>query len=139
MACVIAFIADHVLPEAPLPDAAFAARDANIAPKFVFWKRSCKPALDQPPSRREIAILRGQGPDRMDMIGQNDERVDRKRMVSPRRDHRLARERNVIDEQGLPPLLQVHREEEAPARHNGATIVWHVRQDSTFDPLVFGL
>ena len=45
---------------------------------------------------------------------------------------------DVIDDQGLPPLQQVHREEEAPARHNGATIVWHVRQDSTFDlPLLW--
>jgi hypothetical protein len=32
----------------------------------------------------------------------------------------------------LPPLQQVHREEEAPARYNRATIVRHARQNSTF-------
>ena len=45
MASIIGFITDQVLPEAPLPDAAFAARDANVAEPLLFWKCPCKPAL----------------------------------------------------------------------------------------------
>jgi hypothetical protein len=51
----------------------------------------------------------------------------------PRRGDRLAQTRNLLDEQGLPPLEQVDREEETPARNERATIVRHKGQDSTFD------
>lgn len=82
MARVIGFIADQVLPKSPLPDAAFAARDANVAEPLPFWKRSCKSALDQPPPHREVAIVWRQGPDRMYVIGQDYEGIDREGMIA---------------------------------------------------------
>ena len=67
----------------------------------------------------------------MDMIWQNDERVDRARVVLPRPGDRLAQRRDMVDEYGLPPLQQINREEPAAARNERATIVWHEEQDST--------
>jgi len=61
----------------------------------------------------------------MDMIREHDEGVDRKRLVLPRRGNGLAQERDMVDEQGLPPLQQINRKEPAAARHESATIVWH--------------
>jgi len=45
MSRVIGFIADHMLPEPPLPDAAFAARLASSSEPFVLWQRSAKRSL----------------------------------------------------------------------------------------------
>jgi len=38
----------------------------------------------------------------------------------------------MVDAQGLFPLRQIDREEEAPARNEGATIIRHVGENSTF-------
>jgi hypothetical protein len=56
MTRVIGFVADQVFPEAALPDAAFVARNANGAAPLVFRKRLRESALDQSPTRREVAI-----------------------------------------------------------------------------------
>lgn len=85
VAAVVGFIADQVLPEPSLPDTAFVARDTRIAAPILFWQRPCKPALDQPPPHREVAIVWRQGPDPMQMIRQHDEGIDRERIVAPRR------------------------------------------------------
>jgi hypothetical protein len=98
MARVIDFIADQVLPKS---DAAFAARDANVAEPLPFWKGRCKTALDQPPPHREIAIVRRQGPDRMQMLGQHHEGIDREGMIAPRRGDRLAQQSDLVDAQGF--------------------------------------
>ena len=50
MAGVISFVTDQMLPESPLPDAAFAACDVNGAEPFAFWQRPRKTALDEPPA-----------------------------------------------------------------------------------------
>ena len=113
-----------------MPDAAFAPRIANRAEPFLFRQRFRKAALDQPPAHREIVVVRRQGPDRMKMIGQDDNCVDRKAMARARDRHRLTQGRDVVDEQGLPPLQEVDREEPAPARNERATIIRHEAQDS---------
>jgi hypothetical protein len=43
----------------------------------------------------------------------------------------VAQDRDMLDNQGLPPVQQVHREKPAPARYERATIIRHVAQDST--------
>src|SRR5690348_7459989 len=90
MARVIGFVADQVLPEAALPDAALVARNANGAALLVFRKRLLEPALDQSPARREVAIACWQPPDRMQMIGQHDERGNFEPVGLPRRGDCLA-------------------------------------------------
>ena len=51
----------------------------------------------------------------MQMIGQDDEGIDREGMIAPRRRDRLAQQSDLVDEQSSSPLQQVHREEKAPA------------------------
>jgi hypothetical protein len=77
MAGTISFIANQMLPEASLPDAAFAALDPNRTHVLLFRQGLCEVHLDQPPACREIGILPRQGPDRMEMVGENHKRVDR--------------------------------------------------------------
>jgi hypothetical protein len=57
-------------------------------------------ALDQVPAGREIAIAGWQGPDRMQMIRQGDERIDGEGMIVPGRGDRLAQGGDMVDEQG---------------------------------------
>src|SRR5262245_19452100 len=83
VARVVGFVADKVLPEAALPDAAFIARDADSAAPLRLRQCLREAALDQSPARREVAIARRQGPDRMQMIGQYDEGIDLEVMGSP--------------------------------------------------------
>ena len=63
----------------------------------------------------------------MQMIGQQHERVDRASLGLPRLGDRLAQRPDMVDEQSLPPLQKVNREEPAAARNEGAMIVWHER------------
>lgn len=122
---VVSLIADQMLPEPPLPDAAFAARPANRADPFLFWQRFRKAALDQPPAGRKIAVAGWQRPDSVQMVGQDDKCVDSEGMTLPRRGDRLAQAGNLVHEQGLPPLQQVDREEKASAGDVRAMIVRH--------------
>src|SRR5260370_18483665 len=131
VADIVSFIADQMLPEASLPDAAFAARLANGAEPFLLRQCFGEATFDQPPAGREIAVAGRQGPDRMQMIGQDDECVDVEGMAMTCRGDRITQGRNMVDEQGLLPLQQVDREEEASARDECATIVGHVRENST--------
>ena len=64
------------------------------------------------------------------MIGQNDDCIDSKAVARARRRDCLTQGRDVIDEQGLPPLQEVDREKPASARNERATIIRHDAQDS---------
>src|SRR6266702_5258483 len=131
MADIVGFIADQMLPEAALPNAAFGARLANGTETFLLRQCFGRATFDQPPAGREIAVAGRQGPDRMQMIGQDDERVDVEGMTMTCRGDRIAQGRDMVDEQALLPLQQVDREEEASARDECATIIGHVRENST--------
>src|SRR5215218_4838445 len=85
VARIVGLTADEMLPEPPLPDAALVAGDANGVEPLILRQCSCEPALDQAPARGEIVIAGWQRPDRMQMIGQHDEGVDREGMALTRR------------------------------------------------------
>ena len=61
----------------------------------------------------------------MQMIGQHDEGIDREGMVAARDGDGLAQARDMIDEQGFPPLQEVDGEEPAAAWYERATIIRH--------------
>jgi hypothetical protein len=67
----------------------------------------------------------------MQMIGQHDECVDRDGMALPRCGNGLTQSRDMIDEQGFPPLQKVDREEPAATRNKRTAIIWHEIEDST--------
>ena len=131
VADIISLVAEQVFPEPALPDAALVACDANGVKPLPLRQRFRERALDQPPARGEIAIAGRQSPDRMQMIGQHDECVDREIIALASRRNSLAQTRDMVDEQGFPPLQQVDCKEPAPARNELATIIRHEWQDST--------
>ena len=56
MAGEVSLVTDQVLPEAPLPDAAFVAREPDGADAFLLRQFPCKTIFDQAPTGREIGI-----------------------------------------------------------------------------------
>ena len=128
MAGVVSLIPDQVLSEPALPDAVFVACHPNGGEPFLLWKRSRKMALDQPPTGREISIALRQSPDRVQMVRQHDESVDRERQLSPRGCDRTPQKRDVFDQQACPPFQQIDGEEPAAAMDERATIIGHGRQ-----------
>src|ERR1044071_4817426 len=69
-------VANAMLPEPPLPDAAFAAIDARPGEQLGLGKGAGEARLDHAPVRREVGVVLWQGPDRMEVFGQYDEGID---------------------------------------------------------------
>ena len=72
MAPKILFVTDLMLPESTLPDCCLvapSARDTRTRVSKMGAYPFGKGSFDQPPSFREVAITRGQGPDAVQMIG----------------------------------------------------------------------
>jgi hypothetical protein len=80
---------------------------------------------DQPPSRRKIPIALRHRPDRMEMIGQYDDRIDRKWMALAGLAKRKAQGFNVFRQQPQPAVGKIDRKEEAPAGDEIATVFSH--------------
>ena len=131
MAGVIRLVANQMLPKPTLPNAAFVARDTSGAELLPLRQNSYKPALDQAPACREITITWGEAPDCVQMIGQYHECVDLERTALACRSHGFARDLDMVDEQGLPPVQQVDCEEPTSAWNKRTTIIRHETQDST--------
>ena len=87
--------------------------------------RARKPVLDPSPPNGEVGVARRQCPDRMDVIGQDDDGIDRKRIAFARLAHGYTEIIDMLDEQGAPALQQIDREEPASARNEGTAIVRH--------------
>jgi hypothetical protein len=73
----------------------------------------CETGLDQPPSHREIGIAWRQLPYGMQVIRQNHERIDRERVTSAGCRDRVSQNVDLLDQQGLASIEQIHREEPA--------------------------
>ena len=121
----IAFIAQRVLPIAPLPDAALALAAAACGNSLTSWQRMRKPRFDQSPARREIGVPLGQTPDRMQMIGQDDNCLDAERMIGLRFAKRRTQCADMFGEQARPSLREINGEEEAAAWNKIAPVLRH--------------
>ncbi len=96
MTPVIVLIPDNMIPEPALPDTAltaFATRSATrrfgpTAGKIQLRKSS----LDRRPSHRETSVIVWQGPDTVQMVGEDNDGVDVKGMVR----HFLAKSRPQV-------------------------------------------
>ena len=86
----IAFIAERVLPITPLPKAALAFAGTARRNTFLGRQAMREDRLDKTPSQRKIGIVFGQCPDGMQVIGENDDRIDIERMTPPNIAKRLA-------------------------------------------------
>jgi hypothetical protein len=125
MARIIRLFADYMLSKPALPYATFVTRTMNWTESFLLWQRSCKAVLDQPPTGGEVRIVRRQAPDGVQMIGEHDKRVDRKRIISTSRGNGFAQNLDMIDEQFLTAVQQIDLEEPATTWNEGTTIVRH--------------
>jgi hypothetical protein len=95
----IAAIADRMLPEAALPDTAFAlarAAGRNALSKVQPAREDC---LDEPPACREIAVVSGQCPQCMKVVRQYHDRVDREGMAIPGLPERRAQQSDIVGKQ----------------------------------------
>lgn len=99
VACL--FGAQMMLPEPALPDSVFSARHMALAARDM-WHLTRKPRLDDAPTRGIVEITFGQGPDRMNVVGQHDPCIDKKRAFRHGLAHGMAKRIDVIGQQGLP-------------------------------------
>ena len=104
------FITDDVLPEPPLPDAPAAVSAARVGDR-AFRSAGGDPfvgesLLDARPSRRKIRVPLRQRPDRVQVIGEQDERIDLERRDRAARVDRPAEQRagEVVSEEPRSPV-----------------------------------
>ena len=121
----ILFIAQSMLPIAPLPNAAFALFRAARGPALVGRQTARERRLDQPPPQRKISVAFRQRPDRMQMVRQDDDGFDVERMAPSNIAERLAQKVDVIDENTQAAPGQIGREEKAAAADKVSPIVRH--------------
>jgi len=81
--------------------------------------------FDQPPAQRKVVVVFRQRPDRVKVIGQDNNRVDVERMTPPDVTEGAAQTINVIGEQMQPTLAHIGREEKAATADEVAPIVCH--------------
>ena len=113
MAREIAFVVQTVLPIAPLPNAALALAAVAFENPLTLRQRAREPRFDQSPTRGEITVGFRQSPDGMQVIGQNDNRADCKRVLRPCLAECRAEEVDVFGEQPQSAFRQIDGEKEA--------------------------
>lgn len=129
---VIPFVTNDVFPKPPLPHAPATVPATRVA-DLAFRPASANPfvgksLLDARPSRRKIRVPLRQRPDRVQVIGEQDERIDLERRDDPARLERPAEQRAgpVVAKESRPPVGD-EREEKGAAGAEGAVIVRHVQ------------
>jgi hypothetical protein len=130
MVLVIQFVAQRMLPKSPLPDAAPPVAETGSRHR-LFGTAQSQPILsevffDDAPAFRVIAIIRRQGPDGVNMIGEYHQRIDTKRLVLLAMAKRISQtiSRRIICQNSRPPFRH-HRKEIRPTRYITATIIGH--------------
>jgi hypothetical protein len=84
-----------------------------------------QPPRQSTPPRRKVRVVGRQAQDGMQMVRQHDDRRHGKGISLLRFRKCAAQCADMIDEQGLPPIEQVVREEPASVGHKGAAIIRH--------------
>ena len=131
-------ITDLVFPEAALPD-----RPLILAPARgwrhigrIAFASAAEIAFNQPPSQGKVGIPIRQGPDTMQVIGQQYKGIDTKRMGTHDPPHAVTQQLHIIlAGQYLLPPERNHREKIAPTRSPG-TPVTHCPTPS-FSPMIY--
>ena len=104
----IGFVAQRVLPITALPDAALAFARPARRDLVVTRQIAAKTRLYELPAGGEISVAHRQSPDRMNVVRQYDDGVDRERMVPSCRAERRAQRFDMIGEQSRPALGQIY-------------------------------
>ena len=125
MAREIVFVFKRVLPVAPLPDSAFAFGFSAIRYGFAIGEGARKACLDQSPSHREIRIPVWHRPDRVQVIRQNDHRLDRKAVAGAHVPNGRSDQFDMIRQECLTPVGEVDSKEIAAPAYEIAAIAGH--------------
>ena len=125
MCIEIAFVADRMFPVALLPYLATARVDAPDIAREAF--------LDELPAHWEIAISGRQGPDRVQMLRQDNDRSNVEGMAATYPEKGVSQQCNVGNEQRLPPIGECDREEECATGYPCASIIRHAWSVLWFD------
>lgn len=107
----VALIADVMLPKTPLPYPTLLPLNMARA-QSSDRQPSGKTRFYQPPPGGKIAVACRQGPDTMQVIGQDHPSVDLKRSLGSGDGNRLTQALNLLDQQATPSVLQGDREKD---------------------------
>lgn len=119
----IRLIANPVLPIAPLPHCLLPLAGARgIRRRFEIRRAMAgKMAFDQVPARREIAITRRQGPEAVQMLRQQDQRIELEGVRASDRLHGALQQVHALRQaQNRPAVLRHHGKETRRAGRVGA-------------------
>jgi len=125
MALIVSLVANCVLPEASLPDSAFALRHARITHNFATRDVPRENALDMRPANSVVRVTRRQGPDAVQMIWKHDDRIHIKRPCLFRGAQCSAQHVDPIRKQRRSSISEHYSEEKASARNDCTAIVRH--------------
>src|SRR5690606_17933493 len=121
----ILFIADLVLPVAPLPDAALIAQPIRQGTRLAQRQASREVIFQYLPAHREVGIARWQRPQAVHMVRQHHPGIDTERMAGPGCAYRLTQKVNMPHQQIRGAIPQIHGEEIGRTRRPGTAIVGH--------------
>lgn len=125
MSFKITIVPQCVFPVPSLPNAAFAFGAATCRPSLTGFHSSREHCLDQPPAGREIRIARRQGPDGMEVVRQNGDGLNCKRVASSDGTKRGSKQIDSLREQLRLSVSEIDREEEAAAWNEVASVSSH--------------
>jgi hypothetical protein len=118
MAAIILVVPDQMLPKAALPDAPFTACATNLAQTLGLWYRFRELQFDQPPARREIGVVGRKRPNCVNVVRQDDKRIDSKWMPVARASRRLAERRYFLGEKAASAIQQITVKNQRPPGTN---------------------
>lgn len=98
---IVFIIADQMLPIAALPNTALTFFLPTIGALFHEGKIARKARFEQSPTRCKSSVIRWQRPYRMQVVGQDDDGVDMKRMALLNQPYCIAQDIDRIHQQGV--------------------------------------
>ena len=99
MSSEVAIVADRVLPISPLPKCEFAIGVA-LDVLTGFEQTGAEVSFDAPPPARKVRVVSGQTEDRVQVIRQDHDGIDRKWPLLPGHAKRGAKRADMIDKRG---------------------------------------
>jgi hypothetical protein len=116
-----------VLPEPALPYTALALRDSACRSSLAAFNASGEHRFDQPPPHGEIGITLRQCPDRVEMVRQHDDSIDRESVSRARISECTSKLIDPIDEEIRSTIGEINSEKETAAGNEITPVARHLR------------
>lgn len=125
MRCEVSGVTDVMLPEPTLPETFLAAFDLRRRALRGCGEVFGEVGFEGMPSFGVVCVALGQGPDRVDRCGQDDNGVDVKGTLVSGVAHRLAQSFDLAHQKVGTAILKARGEKESAAGHVASAIVRH--------------